>query len=314
MEAVKVILLCGSRFAIPALREMYFFQQLAAVVIPRHCKEMIEETREALTGSGIPVLLVGKDDLADQLNDAIKKYSVNIGLIATFSYLIPSSVYSLPAKGFFNVHPGPLPEYRGPDPIFRQMKNGESLAGVTIHKLTEEMDTGSIVMKEMIRIEKEDTYGLLSAKLAQTAAGMIRSLLKLAGFGMAIPSRPQDESKAVYHKRQGAKDISIDWNAMDADSVISLINACNPWNKGAVTKINNKIIRLVEAVKLTHADTGDAAAGTITGFAENGMVVSMIRGEAIRVNIVYTDEGFFPAGRLGGFGLRVGNQFEIIGE
>jgi methionyl-tRNA formyltransferase len=312
MNEIKVILLCSSRFAIPTLRQLFFFNQLGVVAIPAHCEEMIEQTREVLKGSPIPIIVLNKAGFAEQLTTAIEEYGINTGLILTFSYIIPPSVYQSPSLGFFNVHPALLPAYRGADPVFQQIKNRERNTGVTIHKVEEAPDTGAIVIQEMIPLESDDTYGMLTEKLSQLSAKLVSVVIKLAGYGFSVPAKLQDESKASYFKRQGASDISIDWDVMDAGSIIALINACNPWNKGAVTRINNKIIRLLEAEETEHSEDMQVPGGVILSIDEDGMVISSTGGEAIKVGIVFMDEGFFNSSRLKQFGMITGMQFEKV--
>ena len=69
-------------------------------------------------------------------------------------------------------------------------------------------------------------------------------------FSLPVHSKQQDERKARYFDRQTEWDITIQWEDMDASSIIALVNACNPWNKGAVAKINNWVIRLLEVEKI----------------------------------------------------------------
>jgi methionyl-tRNA formyltransferase len=312
MSEIKIILLCSSRFALPALSELAFFKMLAAVAIPRHCDELIENVDGILTGTGIPVIELDKETFAQRLREAIEENEVNLGLVMNFTYKIPSSIYELPAKGFYNIHPGPLPQYRGPDPVFQQLKNKERYAGVTIHKLDDGIDTGPLVMNEMLKIEPSETHGLLTTKLSNLAAKLTGLLIKLVGMDIAIPSRPQNEKKARYYKRQQAEDIMIDWKTMDAGSVIALINACNPWNKGAVTKINNQVLRLLDAEKLPVNSSLQKEPGYIIALEEKGMTVSTIRDEAILIKIIYAEEGFLPACRISRLGITVGSRFEII--
>src|SRR5882757_3740068 len=242
MNNLKILLVCSSRFALPSMRDLVYSQQLAAVIIPAHCKEMAEEVQQLLAATGIPVILVTQQNNEAELKKAIKKYDSALVFMMTYSYKITKAVYELPAKGFYNFHSGPLPESRGADPIFQQIKNREKYAGVTVHKVDEGMDTGPVVIKEMLRTDAADTYGILNNKLAELAAKLAGVLIKMASFDIAIPSKPQDETKARYFTRQKSKEITINWETMDADTIIALINACNPWNKGAVTSINNKII------------------------------------------------------------------------
>src|SRR5664279_395781 len=125
MSEIKIILLCNSRFALPALRELVFFKMLAAVAIPAHYEEMIETVDHLVEGMDIPVIELKEENFAERLREAIEENEVNMSLMMTFGYKIPSSLFILPEKGFFNVHPGPLPQYRGPDPVFQQLIHGE---------------------------------------------------------------------------------------------------------------------------------------------------------------------------------------------
>lgn len=310
MSNIKIILLCSTKFALPALRELAFSNMLAAVAIPRHCDEMIENVDVVLTGTGIPVVELDKETFADRLREAIEENEINLGLVMTFPYKIPSSVYNLPVKGFYNFQPGPLPQYRGSDPVFQQLKNKEKHAGVTVHQLDEGINTGPLVMNEMLKIDPSDTYGMLTTKLSDLAAKLTGILIKLVSFEVSVSSRPQDETKAKYFKRQQAEDIIINWQTMDADSIIALINACNPWNKGAVTKINNQVIRLLDAEKLPVNSFPQKEPGYILAIEENGITISTIHNEAIIVRIIYTDKGFLRAYRLGQSDVATGHRFE----
>ena len=309
---IKIILLCSSRFALPALKELAFFNILAVVAIPRYCDEMIENVELVLSGLNIPVIELDKETCTERIGEAIEENEVNLGLVMAFPYKIPSSVYNIPSKGFYNIHPGPLPQYRGTDPVFQQLKNKEKQAGVTVHKLDEGYDTGPLVMIEMLKIDPLDTYGLLTTKLSDLAAKLTGTLIKLLSLELVIASKPQDETKARYFKRQQAADITINWQTMDADSVIALIHACNPWNKGAVAKINNQIIRLLDAVKLPGNSSVNKEPGYILAIEENGISVSTINDGAILVRIIYAEEGFLPASYLGRLGMAPGNRFDTI--
>jgi methionyl-tRNA formyltransferase len=293
---------------------MVFGKTLALVGIPIHCDELVEEVTGLLTGTDIPVLTLEKDTFEVQLHEAIKNYQINLGFVITFSYKISSSLYNSLPNGFFNVHPGPLPEYRGADPIFQQIKNRERFAGVTIHKLSPKMDAGDIVIKEMINITPADTYGLVNSKLGELAAKLTGTICNMVVLGINIPSKPQDETKARYFKRQTSKDITINWEKMGASTIIALVNACNPWNKGAVTKLNFKIMRIILAENVGDECVGFqiTAPGVITKMTDDGIDVSTINNGVIRIGFIFIDEGFIKAGRLREVGFSESNTFQTI--
>jgi methionyl-tRNA formyltransferase len=309
MQPVKVMLLCSNRLALPVLQELLFVHKLCVVAVPKHCDEWIENLQVVLQFTGIPVVLVEKASCAQVLTEAFEQYKPALALAISFSFKIPTGVLSLPVHGFFNVHPGPLPLYRGADPVFQQIRNREKLAGVTIHKMDENLDSGPVFVTEMIRLDPAETYGMLLAKLGLLAARLVLVLLKLADAGFSIPLKPQDEPAAVYYKKPSAVDVSIRWQTMDGTAIIALIHACNPWNKGALAMINQKIVRLLEAVPVPQAVDENTVPGTILGIEEKGITIATIQG-AILVTFIYTEEGFLPAARLAAMGIMEGSRFE----
>ena len=100
MNETKLILLCGSRMALPVMRDLVFYQQLAAVAIPAYCRDFADEVQLLLKESGIPVLTVTRKDFVAELQQAIKKYGITIELMLTFSYKLPAAVFNLPPVGF----------------------------------------------------------------------------------------------------------------------------------------------------------------------------------------------------------------------
>ena len=311
MSEQKAILICGNTIAIPVLRDLVFHNQLAVLVIPKRQITFIEEVQQLLKGTGIPIVLITPKDIVTSIQQAIQQYQPAIGFVFTCSYKIPETIYSLPEKGFYNIHPGPLPAYRGPDPIFRQIKNREPYAAITIHKLDEGFDTGPVVLSNKMHLPVTDTYGMISKKLGELASQTVSTLMKMASFGVTIPSRQQDNTKAVFYKKQTAADITINWQTMDAATIVALINACNPWNKGAVTSLNQNIIRLLEATADENNVAENYLPGTILSIDTDGIKVAAAAGCVI-VRMIFCNEGFLTAERLSQFGVLPGTMFEAI--
>jgi len=311
MSEQKVILICGNPIAIPVLRDLAFHQQLAVLVIPKRRKAFVEEVQQLLAGSNIPVILVTAHNFVASVQQAIQQYQPAIGFVFTCSYKIPAGIYTLPQKGFFNIHPGPLPAYRGPDPIFRQIKNREPYAVISIHQLDDGWDTGPVAIVNKLPLSLTDTYGMLSKKLGELASQAVSTLMKIAAFGVNIPLKQQDDTKAVFYPKQLATDISINWQTMDAAMIVALVNACNPWNKGAVTGLNQHIIRLLEVSVENNDATGDVLPGTICSINAGGMTISTVSG-GILVRMVYCNEGFLTPDRLLAFGVQPGHLFTSI--
>ncbi len=309
MNNIKIILLCNNPVAVPGIREFLFHGNIAAVCIPEKNKEMQHILNMLLKDTGVPLLLLSKKDYRIQLADAIEQYKPDIGVIMTFPYVLPAEIITMPAKGFVNFHYGLLPACRGPQPILWHLLNNDTEAGVTLHQLDAGIDTGPVINQEKIPIAQNDTYGTLQTKLAYLAAKLSANFLKILSYGTIIPSAPQDESKAAYYNMPGAKELTIDWKMMSAEKIIRLVNACNPWNKGAGTSINNWVIGITEA-EISEAGSEEKLPGTII-FCDkaNGLTVQTSDNKKLIINIIYTNEGFFSGWKLGEFGVSAGMMF-----
>lgn len=53
----------------------------------------------------------------------------------------------------YNIHPALLPNYRGSSPIERQIRNSESLSGITLHRMDAGYDTGPVFARVVYRID-----------------------------------------------------------------------------------------------------------------------------------------------------------------
>lgn len=68
----------------------------------------------------------------------------DIGLVYGSPILKPM-LFKIPMYGTLGIHHGKVPEYRGKKTTFWAIYNGEKMAGVTIQKINEGLDTGQIV-------------------------------------------------------------------------------------------------------------------------------------------------------------------------
>ncbi len=98
--------------------------------------------------AGLPVLAV--DDFAHaDAHAAIAALRADVACVACFTRRIPPSILALPRFGFLNIHPSLLPAYRGPTPLFWQLRDGAA-TGVTVHYMDTGLDTGDIATQTAV--------------------------------------------------------------------------------------------------------------------------------------------------------------------
>jgi methionyl-tRNA formyltransferase len=128
----------------------------------------------------------------------IRAWKPDIIFSIYLNQLIEPELIGMPSRGIFNIHPSLLPRHRGVNPFFWMIKNQETEAGVTIHWVDENFDTGDILLQRKIKVEPRDSILSLSYKSSLVGAEMLCQAVKLIESGN--PARlEQDDTQASYH-------------------------------------------------------------------------------------------------------------------
>jgi methionyl-tRNA formyltransferase len=120
----------------------------------------------------------------------------DLGLVADYGRILPTTVLEQPQYGFWNLHPSLLPKYRGSTPLQTALLHNEKITGVTLFKLDEKMDHGPLIAQAQVDIDPAETYLSLLDKTASGAAKLFNNI-NLEKF----PLTPQNHSQATYTKK-----------------------------------------------------------------------------------------------------------------
>lgn len=305
---MRVAVLCNDRLALPALQLLSQNRLIVAAGIPGHVSEATEVIRILCERSGVPAQLFRKENFAAALELWLKQHQPDVVLVKTFPWKIPAHLLAIPKFGFINFHYAPLPEFRGPSPLFWMIRNRAAEIGVSVHRMDDTFDTGDILIQKRVPLASQMTSGMCTAQLAFMGAEMTGELLH--GLQLStLKVSPQEHGKAGWYKRPGAEDLRIDWQGMDAAEVNALVKACNPWAKGAPASWNGWTFGITETTITAHPVSPGTPEGTVLAMDESqGMLIACRDGKSIRADVVYTEEGFFPGHRLSVFGLKPGDR------
>ena len=99
------------------------------------------------------------------LGDALDDHGAGtIALAGYMRILTPAFIHRFEGR-IVNVHPSLLPKYRGLDTHQRALDAGDSVAGCSVHLVTEEVDSGHVLGQSEIAIEPGDTAQSLSQRV-----------------------------------------------------------------------------------------------------------------------------------------------------
>lgn len=307
---MKVIVFSNHASCIPVLHYFHLKGWLKAVTTTDNKSPGEEDIRNFCRLNGVLIVSIKRLGLSDILPSLFEDLMPDLVIMFGFPYRIPNFLYVLPRLGFYNIHFSMLPEYRGADPIFWQIRNGESCGGVSIHLVDDEFDTGPIVMQEPLVFIPGETSGISIGRHSQLALTMIQKLAIGLNAGNQTRSLPGSSRISSYFSKATQKDISINWNVQGASEVEALVNACNPGAGGAVTFFRQQLVRILEVSPVDGNFGMEIVPGGVVHADQSGLYIKCFDHKLLRINILKLEEGFLTGSKLTALGVKVGDKFE----
>ena len=107
-------------------------------------------------------------------------------------------VISAARIGAFNFHPSLLPAYKGPTPTKQCLLNGEKETGITIHTMTEEVDSGIIISRRKLSIERYFDDGILRQYLSVLQYPLLLDLFRFLDGDENLPQDNETIKSSIY--------------------------------------------------------------------------------------------------------------------
>jgi methionyl-tRNA formyltransferase len=128
-----------------------------------------------------------------------------------------------PTRLAINLHPSLLPAYRGPEPLFWQLRQGETNTGFSLHVLTKELDTGPILLQEPVTFPTGASRNELDTIFARQGAEAFSGLLSEAALSTTVlATSEQNPQAASYYPPPRPHDYALNtnWSAQHAYNFI----------------------------------------------------------------------------------------------
>jgi len=101
----------------------------------------------------------------------------DIDLLVCAAYMYKVPVNEMTVKWAVNVHPTLLPQGKGPNPLPYLVTDFPQLSGVSIHEMTEEMDSGPLLLQTPIPLDEGDGLDEFYLKLLAASARLLKEFL-----------------------------------------------------------------------------------------------------------------------------------------
>ncbi len=196
----------------------------------------------------IPVLQPQK---ISEITDFVKKFEKPAGVLVSFGRIIPQEIIDFFTPAIVNVHPSLLPKYRGPSPIESAILNGDEKTGVSLMKLSKEMDAGDVYSQEEIELSKTETASGLYKTCGEIGAEMlVRDLPKI--ISGEIKGQKQDDSQTEYCQLLKKSDALLSQDKQTAEQAEQQIRAFEIFPKSKI-KLGEHLI-IVKSAKVVSSN------------------------------------------------------------
>ena len=95
----------------------------------------------------------------------LKKYKIDLLCLAGFMKILSANFIKKFSKPILNIHPSLLPKYKGLNTHERAINNKDNFTGASIHKVTEKLDSGKVILQKKVKILKSDNVKSLKKKV-----------------------------------------------------------------------------------------------------------------------------------------------------
>lgn len=169
--------------------------------------------------------------------EALKALNANLQIVVAFR-MLPKVVWQMPEYGTFNLHASILPNYRGAAPINWAIINGETKTGVSTFFIDEKIDTGDMILQEIIDIEPNENAGSLHDKLMDIGSQLVLQTVEAIKKGK-VDTIPQKETKNIKTAYKLNRDnCKINWNH-SIESIYNHIRGLSPYPGAWCTLLND---------------------------------------------------------------------------
>ncbi|GJL82221.1 MAG: hypothetical protein DHS20C01_18550 [marine bacterium B5-7] len=144
-------------------------------------------------------------------------------LVACCAEWIAPEIAALAKHACLNLHPSLLSRYRGPEPIFWQLKAGETNTGISLHHIEVRMDSGPVVAMHRVAYPSGASADELDQLLARAGASLfIQAIARWRDSNFELPVVQQDESMASQQSYADDQDflVPVTWSAQRAFNFI----------------------------------------------------------------------------------------------
>lgn len=192
------------------------------------------------------------------LQRTFREHQAEIAVVVAYGLLLPPAILEATPRGCINIHPSRLPRWRGAAPIQHTLIAGDRETAICIMQMDAGLDTGAVLMEELVLIEEHTTAGELEKELAERAAPLLIQTLQGIVNGTLL-AMPQLSHGVTYAAKILKEEALLDFTR-PAHEVMCRIHGLSPF-LGAYFLYHGERVKILRAEAVNTDNTQQA--GTV---------------------------------------------------
>jgi methionyl-tRNA formyltransferase len=220
------------------------------------------------------------DASAPELSRHAVSLRADILLVAGWPQRLGAELLQATRLGAINVHPSLLPRYRAREPVFWTVLAGDHQSGVTLHRMTERIDCGPVLLQRALPVRPRATSASLGAELDVLAADLTGELCAMAR-GPALPEGSPQRGEPSRFPPLRAEHAALRWSE-PATALDRRVRACAGMLEARAGHRGMKLVVL--ETDIAPAGYASAPPGTVIEVRDDAVVVAAGDGAALAVS------------------------------
>lgn len=253
------------------------------IILPLPEKQTLTEKRTETLAKSKKIKLIYSPTFKD-IENLIRKNTPNIIVVSSFDKVLPNEI--LKYSKFINIHLGDLPKMRGRATVNWAIICNMKRTVLTIHEISNNLDSGDIYYKFPIKITKSDSVGnvyeKIKIKIENSLVDVVNEILK---GKKGLPQR----GKPTYYCTRVPNDGLIDFNQNSID-VFNFIRALTKPYPGSFTFFNGKKMIVWDSkIPINKKNYLGRIPGRVVGITNEGIEVLTKDSSIIIGNVNYNN-------------------------
>jgi methionyl-tRNA formyltransferase len=290
-QRTRIVMFGTGNFALPTFEHLYGtgHNVVGLVTQPerpqgRNQERIMCRTKQAALTHKIPIAQPEQVNAAESL-ELIKSWEPGLFVTAAYGQILSGELLALAPLGGINLHASLLPSYRGAAPVARAIQNGERETGVTVIRMTPQIDAGGIILRKSTPIGPDETAGELEVRLARLGAPLVVEAVAEIVHGAARILK-QKKASVTRAPKLRKEDGQIDWS-LAAQQIHNLVRAMHPWPSAFTNwypeQAGKSPVRLL--IHKTHVQEGQGDPGRVLESHGDKLVIGTGQGTVRILNV-----------------------------